>query len=350
MEYNAPGDETGHLLWRLLLSLLILSNGVIVAVADPIKVFLLAGQSNMVGHGSIDHLDLLMGVPEHEYRNALWNGTHYMTRPNVYVKFGTRHGVLTVHRTAGFAAPQDFGPEVMIGVTLGDAMAPSNGTILLLKTAYGGRSLAVDFRPPSAGIGNNTEVTDPSFYGWQYREMIQEIQVGLANLPAYMPGYTATNFGYELCGFIWFQGWNDVIDWAKVYEYESNLQHFIRDVRRDLHVPNLPFGTSASFACGIVTNLVSVSYKCSDFPWLHFPRNIAISGGRVGHDGHGCDGIPLRASIGVAGRATSGLCRIECHKIRTDGAICGIEWNDIRWHSSLLRSGRYYFSYWKSVG
>jgi Carbohydrate esterase, sialic acid-specific acetylesterase len=184
----------------------------------------------------------------------------------VYVKFGSRHGYLTVHRTAGWAAPDDFGPEVLFGITVGNAM-PSNDvpTILLLKTAYGGRSLAVDFRPPSAGMGNYTEVTNSSWYGWQYRAMMAEIRASLANVTTDMPGYNATMFGgYELCGFVWFQGWNDVIDWAKVREYESNLWHFVRDVRRDLHAPNLPFGTTVSFS-GILENLVDSLIWFSDF-------------------------------------------------------------------------------------
>jgi Carbohydrate esterase, sialic acid-specific acetylesterase len=235
---------------RRLRSFLILSHSVLVTFAAPIKVFLLAGQSNMVGHGSIDHLDFLIQQsedPNDEYRKRLWNGTQYITRKDVYVKFGARHGFLTVSRTAGLAAPNSFGPELLFGIAVGDALsAPTNEdapAILLLKTAYGGRSLAVDFRPPSAGRGNYTEVTDPSWYGWQYREMMTEIQYSLANLPTYMPGYNAT-LGYELCGLVWFQGWNDVLDWPKVYEYESNLQYFIRDVRRDLQAPNLPFGTT----------------------------------------------------------------------------------------------------------
>jgi hypothetical protein len=241
---------TGWLLLLLLLrSLLLLSNvrGA-VASAVPIKVFILAGQSNMVGHGSMDHLDQLMRQnTSSEYRTALWNGTHYIIRNDVYVKFGARHGFLTVSRTAGWAASQAFGPEALCGITLGNAAgghpeATAPPAILLLKTAYGGRSLAVDFRPPSAGIGNYSDITDPSFYGWQYRAMMNEIQESLHNLTSYFPNYNPT-MGYKLNGFIWLQGWNDVIDWAKVREYESNLVHFISDVRRDLNAPNLPFGT-----------------------------------------------------------------------------------------------------------
>jgi alpha-galactosidase len=45
----------------------------------------------------------------------------------------------------------------------------------------------------------------------------------------------------ELAGFGWHQGWNDRVNQAFNDEYERNLAHFIRDVRRELGTPNLPF-------------------------------------------------------------------------------------------------------------
>jgi len=47
--------------------------------------------------------------------------------------------------------------------------------------------------------------------------------------------------GYELAGFGWHQGWNDRINDKFNAEYESNMTHFIRDVRKDLDAPALPF-------------------------------------------------------------------------------------------------------------
>jgi len=45
----------------------------------------------------------------------------------------------------------------------------------------------------------------------------------------------------ELAGFIWFQGWNDMINAEYTAEYATNLSHFIRDVRKDLKSSALPF-------------------------------------------------------------------------------------------------------------
>ena len=48
----------------------------------------------------------------------------------------------------------------------------------------------------------------------------------------------------ELAGFVWFQGWNDQYGGAEK-EYASNMKHFIKDVRKDLAAPNLPFVIAA---------------------------------------------------------------------------------------------------------
>jgi alpha-galactosidase len=78
-------------------------------------------------------------------------------------------------------------------------------------------------------------------YGWEYRQMITDILDTLNNdLPSIVPNYDEEE-GYELAGFVWFQGWNDLIDWQKVNEYEFNLANLIRDVRVDLSAPTMPF-------------------------------------------------------------------------------------------------------------
>lgn len=63
------------------------------------------------------------------------------------------------------------------------------------------------------------------------------------------PQYDAAQ-GYELAGFVWLQGWNDLVDGSTSpnrdqpggYDaYHSAMTHFIRDVRNDLNSPKLPF-------------------------------------------------------------------------------------------------------------
>jgi hypothetical protein len=266
------------LLWLLLLSSILASlpDGGLAQQKDNgdiiVQVFILAGQSNMVGMGSIDHLDLLVkqersGTTSHnEHRlSALFNddaenGGAYRISDHVHVKYGlfNASGPLTVTRDSGYAAPGNFGPELMFGFTIGDhydnaaKRARTVGQIsarevgveqqqpvLLIKTAWGGESLAVDFRPPSAGTGSYDQVK-PIQYGQYYRQMIQEVLDTLNHIEQYVPG--STNGLYDLVGFVWFQGWNDMLNYPMVDEYGANLVHFIRDVRLDLDAPGLPFG------------------------------------------------------------------------------------------------------------
>jgi alpha-galactosidase len=42
-------------------------------------------------------------------------------------------------------------------------------------------------------------------------------------------------------GFGWHQGWNDRVNQAFNDQYEENLANFIRDIRKALDTPNLPF-------------------------------------------------------------------------------------------------------------
>ena len=183
----------------------------------PTKIFLLAGQSNMVGMGSIEHMRKLLNETEtHEEYSTYWNETSHdwAVRDDVFVKFNDRIGYLEI----GFGAPTvdgfvwkplgvdgHFGPELGMGWVLGDQMQNcSRRPMFFLKTAYGGRDLAVDFRPPSSGKGNYPGVK-PVHYGWQYREMIDDILSALADLDSLVPGYD-NEIGYELSGLVWFQG------------------------------------------------------------------------------------------------------------------------------------------------
>ena len=224
---------------------------VVAAHKRPIQIFLLAGQSNMVGMGSIDHLKELIQndtSTANEYRVTLWDEdtASFKIRDDVLIKYGDNYGNLTVGQ--GFAGRNSFGPELMFGWVLGDAATnhpgctttgSSSQPILLIKTAYGGRNLAIDFRPPASGEGKFKKVK-PIHYGWQYRIMITEILDALQNLGHYVPNYNGT-VGYQLAGLVWFQGWNDMLSGPFVAEYGRNLVNLIRDVRLDLDAPDLPF-------------------------------------------------------------------------------------------------------------
>ncbi|MEM7783603.1 MAG: sialate O-acetylesterase [Planctomycetota bacterium] len=216
----------------------------------PIKIFVLAGQSNMQGKARVELLKYQMMQPETEelFSQFHQNG-EFIVRDDVFIKFLDRSGGLTV----GFGSPEKIGPELQFGFTMGDKFEQP---VLLIKTAWGGKSLYQDFRPPGAPDPDDaivqkqlrnaqkrkpeTKLEDiKDSYGMYYREMIGDVKDTLNNLDAYVPGYKGQ--GYEIGGFAWFQGWNDMVNPDFVPAYTDLMAQFIRDVRRDLDVPDLPF-------------------------------------------------------------------------------------------------------------
>jgi len=202
----------------------------------PVRVYLLAGQSNMQGHGHVRTLDWLgedadfgrllklLKAPDGSWakREDAW--VHYERKPGEVKK-----GPLTV----GFGVSDNHvGPELMFGTILAEHY---DEPIVLVKAAWGGRSLALNFRPPAAGEPpwatypeNQREKLKTVELGKEYREMIRMAKEVLAER------------GGVLSGFVWFQGWNDMIDRAFTAEYASNLAHLVRDLRKDLGTPDLP--------------------------------------------------------------------------------------------------------------
>ena len=79
--------------------------------------------------------------------------------------------------------------------------------------------------------------------------MIDHVRKVLKDIKRVVPDYDPKQ-GYELAGFVWFQGFNDYVDgWTYPdrikpggYDlYAELLGHLIRDVRKDLSAPKMPF-------------------------------------------------------------------------------------------------------------
>lgn len=201
----------------------------------PLKVFLLVGQSNMVGFGEVDaraersggrgSLEHLATDPATAARFAHLRDEEggWRVRDDVWISFFERRGPLGV----GFGSSEStIGPELGFGHVVGDRW---DEPVLLLKVAWGGKSVGVDFRPPTAG----GEV------GHCYRDLFAEVRRVMGSLEELFPGLE--HDGVELCGIGWHQGWNDRVNQALNDAYEENLSCFIRDARRELGHRNLPF-------------------------------------------------------------------------------------------------------------
>ncbi len=80
----------------------------------------------------------------------LHNDGTWIVRDDVWIKFLDRKGNLI----AGYGSPNCIGPELQFGFTMGDHFCPDNGNdsqVLIIKPAWGGRSLYKDFRSPGMG-------------------------------------------------------------------------------------------------------------------------------------------------------------------------------------------------------
>jgi hypothetical protein len=178
--------------------------------ATPIKVFLLAGQSNMSGWTTSG------GMPS-AYTQAQANVLIYADGEidNAKKKKWLNNGMDFGHAT-GY-----FGPELVFGKTLSDSL--SGTKIALIKHSVGSTYLATNWRPPSSG----------GTTGALYTAMLATVKSGLAALdPQYTP---------EWSGMLWMQGEFDGQNQGYANEYQTNLANFVKDVRSELKAPTLPF-------------------------------------------------------------------------------------------------------------
>ena len=239
---------------------LLLAIPTLATAADTVKVFVLAGQSNMEGKVQSKLL-------EHQARDAktrdifahLLKDDEWIVRDDVWIKFLGQHGGLT----KGYGSGDRTGVELEFGTVVGNHFEEP---VLLIKAAWGGHSLYKLFRSPSAGMpadevlaaelerarknvenkNKKRNRNDPlptmeditSKYGSSYRNMLKEVNDTLANYEALFPALKGKQL--ELAGFVWHQGWNDQYNGAE-QEYQSNMKHFINDLRKDLKAPNMPF-------------------------------------------------------------------------------------------------------------
>ncbi len=256
-----------------------------------LKVFILSGQSNMQGKAAAYTLDAVIKDPKtrDQFKHLKKDG-EWVKRGDVWVSFlGNRnrggfplHGPLTV----GFGSEKTIrdannkkhpvpglGPELGIGHVLGEHF---DEQVLLIKAAWGGRAVKYSFRPPSAmpsddqiktqveaiaekrlasiekakaakAAGKRVKSVRPvrtfeahkDGYGSDYRNILSETKKVLGDIKTYFPDYDSEQ-GYEIAGFIWFQGWNDAIG-AGNPDYVEQMTHFVRDMRKDLNAPGMPF-------------------------------------------------------------------------------------------------------------
>ena len=123
-----------------------------------------------------------------------------------------------------------IGPEVPFGYVMGTY---HDEPVLLIESSMGNRALSFDFRPPSSG--KSEEEKKNKFCGLEYDLMIKGVHDTLNNIGKIVPNYKGQ--GYEIAGFVWFQGHKDKNVPKAVYE--NHLVNLIQDLRKEFKTPDL---------------------------------------------------------------------------------------------------------------
>jgi hypothetical protein len=267
--------------------------------ARPLKVFILAGQSNMEGHAKTETFDCIGDDPATAPLLKRMRGAD--GKPTVcehaYISYftgsGTNNGEGFGKLTAGYGSRQNpakdggkIGPEFTFGLAMDAAF---DEPVLIIKTAWGGKSLHTDFRPPSAGPYEFSEAQLADLAkrgkdvaeakakkvaetGAYYRLMVEHVKKVLADPKRVCPEYDPAQ-GFEIAGFVWLQGWNDMVD-RGVYpelpngatgnrfaKYSDWLAAFIRDVRKNFNAPKMPFVIGVMGVDGTNANRSIVAFR-----------------------------------------------------------------------------------------
>jgi len=311
------------------------------AGAKPVKVFVMMGQSNMLGEGKIGKLTAptpdslanavaVEGKYPYLYNKANKSWTTSKVIRNVFVMGGgaqpNNTGLGKVQTNSwmngGIGHSGSVGPELGIGGML-EAASPDVPT-MLLKSCIGNRALGWDLLPPGskghtfnnvsyAGyhespqhcpIGTRgTSACEPIawYAGCQFDGDTVRASAALANLSTFFPSTPPTNC-YEVAGFFWWQGDRDSRDMGLASVYEQNLVALINALRKQYNAPKAPFVTAslgqttqgATDGGGLILDAMEAVANGTKYP--AFKGNVAAvythplehtpgsSGGHYGHD------------------------------------------------------------------
>lgn len=289
--------------------------GLYAAEADmtkPVKVVILLGQSNMVGMGNIsgDKGETLEKAVKTEKLypylvDSDGNWTERKDVRNVQVMVGKGNAMNVLRNEWLKVGKGKIGVEFGFGHQLGDFL---DEPVMLLKSCIGNRALGWDLLPPGtkgfeftskdktgkevtyvhAGYKETPErwekgtTPEPAKYGWyagkQYDDDTANAKKVLSELETYYPGAK----GYEVVGFLWWQGERDCGSEALSSRYEENLVNVIKSLRKDFNAPKAKFviatlGEATKGGGGntetVLNAMLAVDGKSGKYP--EFKGNVA---------------------------------------------------------------------------
>ncbi|MGB1930670.1 MAG: sialate O-acetylesterase, partial [Mariniblastus sp.] len=177
----------------------------------PVRVFIFAGQSNMVGSDSkVSDIDRFppftgLGAPQPNVRFSYCIGRENKLKSNGWTALSPVNNVV--------------GPELSFARKVAN---DTGSPIAIIKCAAGGTHLGGDWNPD-----------EPSGFK-MYPLALDLVRKSLAELDR-------RNIKYQLEGFMWHQGENDMFNEQYMTNYGSNLENFIQTWRDELDAPKLKF-------------------------------------------------------------------------------------------------------------
>ena len=276
-------------------------------MSKPVQVYILLGQSNMVGAGRVGGDQ--DGTLEHAVKTkqlypylvddtGAWTERKDVRFARVMATGGNVTDKPLNNQWLTATGIGKIGPELGIGHYLGHAI---DAPVLILKSCIGNRGIGYSLLPPGseryeykedgkamihAGYGdwgNWEKGTEPPTSGW-YAGCQYDSDVGSAKkvLEALKQWYPEAE-GYEIAGFFFWQGDKDRYRPYWAARYEQNLVQLIKALRKDFDAPNAKFicatlgqtaKESAAGNDGMILNAqLAVDGDSGDYP--EFKGNVA---------------------------------------------------------------------------
>lgn len=186
----------------------------VTAMAEPLYLFLLGGQSNMsgmTGSGSLSS----------ELKSKQQNTKIYLN-PSMDGATSSKGKWLTLEPGFGFSNTQ-FGPELSFAASLTKKYPTIK--LALYKSSVAGTDLDKQWRPPSSG----------GTAGKLYTQFVNELKKALTSLKS------STTDTIIISGMLWMQGESDAMNASMANNYEKNLKNLIEDIRKEVGVADMPF-------------------------------------------------------------------------------------------------------------
>lgn len=225
-------------------------------MTKPVQVYILMGQSNMLGFGKPN---VLNGVAAEKYPYLVDDSGAWTVRKdvrNVFIMV-SGNGIGKIQQNDWMTIQRNIGPEIGIGHHIGNV---TDAPVLILKSCIGNRSLGWDLLPPGSEPyehggkmqpgyrgtpedpkGNGEPVQGKWYAGCQYDGDVASAKHILTNLDQFYPGAK----GFEVKGFFWWQGDKDMRNAAHYERYAHNLVQLIRALRKDFNAPDALFVTAS---------------------------------------------------------------------------------------------------------